>query len=121
MRRFESLKRVIVLWLSFVGLLFHTAIYAYIWVEYYYPTISRFTARLKFNRNGHLGMFAIYLVLLYFFVSTYGGLKIGYLKPMDVFFSQVFSLLFVQWFWHTLEEACFLWRYQRVRLHLSQI
>lgn len=95
MRRFESLKRVIVLWLSFVGLLFHTAIYAYIWVEYYYPTISRFTARLKFNRNGHLGMFAIYLVLLYFFVSTYGGLKIGYLKPMDVFFSQVFSLLFV--------------------------
>ncbi len=95
MRRFESLKRVIVLWLGFVGLLFHTAIYAFIWMQYYYPTISKFTIRFKFNQNGHLAMFGIYFVLLFFFVTTYGGLKIGYLKPMDVFLSQLFSLLFV--------------------------
>lgn len=95
MRRFESLKRIIVLWLGFVGLLFHTAVYAFIWMQYYYPTISKFTIRFKFNQNGHLAMFGIYFVLLFFFASTYGGLKIGYLKPMDVFLSQVFSLLFV--------------------------
>lgn len=95
MRRFESLKKVIVLWLSYVGLLFQTAVYAYIWLEYYYPIISRFTLRLKYERNGHLGIFAIYFVLLYFFTSTYGGLKIGYLKSLDLFLSQVFSLLFV--------------------------
>ena len=64
-------------------------------MEYYYPIISKFTLRLKFNQNGHLAMFAIYFVLLFFFDSTYGGLKIGYLKPMDVFMSQLFSLLFV--------------------------
>ncbi|MDE6918685.1 MAG: exopolysaccharide biosynthesis polyprenyl glycosylphosphotransferase, partial [Lachnospiraceae bacterium] len=32
-------------------------------------------------------------ILLLFFTATYGGLKVGYLKPMDVFFSQVISLL----------------------------
>ena len=81
-KRLESLKKIIVLWLSFAGLLLQTGIYAYIWMEYYYPIISKFTLRLKFNQNGHLAMFAIYFVLLFFFDSTYGGLKIGYLKPM---------------------------------------
>lgn len=38
-------------------------------------------------------MFLVYFVLLYFFTSTYGGLKIGYLKPIDVYFSQFFSLI----------------------------
>ena len=95
MRRFESLKRVIVLWLSYIGLFLQTAVYAYIWLEYYYPAISKFTARLKYTRNGHIGMFAIYFALLFFFTSTYGGLKIGYLKPMDLFFSQVFAILLV--------------------------
>lgn len=36
---------------------------------------------------------AVYFILLLFFTATYGGLKVGYLKPMDVFFSQVISLL----------------------------
>ncbi len=95
MKRFESIKRIMVLVLNLMGLLFHTAVYAYVWFAYYYPEISRFTARFKFYKNGHLLMLAIYLVLLFFFFNTYGGLKIGYLKPMEVFFSQLFSLLFV--------------------------
>ncbi len=37
----------------------------------------------------------IYFVLLFFFANTYGALKIGYLKPVDVFISELFSLLFV--------------------------
>lgn len=95
MKRLESIKKIVVLWLGFAGLLFHTAVYAYIWLEYYYPIISKFTARIKYYKNGHLAILAIYLVLLFFFFNTYGGLKIGYLKPMDIFFSQLFSLLFV--------------------------
>jgi len=93
--RFESLKKIIVLWLGYLALLLQTAVYAYIWMEHYYPIISKFTQRLKYERNGHLAIFAIYLVLLYFFTSTYGGLKVGYLKFMDMFLSQVFALLFV--------------------------
>lgn len=98
MKRFESLKRVIVLWLKFAGLLMQTAVYAYIWFEYYYPIVNGYLMGrqgLKFYRNGHILMIALYLVLLFFFTNTYGGLKVGYLKPMDVFLSQFFAVLFV--------------------------
>ncbi len=95
MKRFETIKRVTVLSLSFVGLLIQTAVYAYIWLDYYYPIVNNFNRGLKFYQNGHLLIIAIYLVLLFFFTNTYGGLKIGYLKAMDVFLSQLFSLLIV--------------------------
>ncbi len=75
MRRLESLKRVCVLWLSLVGLLFETAVYAYIWFRNYYPIVNRFNLGLKFFFKGHLLIVAIYFVLLFFFTSTYGGLK----------------------------------------------
>lgn len=98
MKRFESLKRVIVLWLKFAGLLMQTAVYVYIWFEYYYPIVNGYMMGrqgLKFYRNGHILMIALYLVLLFFFTNTYGGLKVGYLKPMDVFLSQLFAVIFV--------------------------
>ncbi|MDE6847083.1 MAG: exopolysaccharide biosynthesis polyprenyl glycosylphosphotransferase [Lachnospiraceae bacterium] len=94
MKRIESLKRLIILQLSFIGLLIHTAIYAYFWFEDYYPYL-RFHGKANFFRNGHLLIILIYFVLLFFFASTYGVLKIGYLKPVDVFISEFFSLLFV--------------------------
>lgn len=95
MRRLESLKRVCVLWLSLAGLLLETAVYAYIWFRNYYPIVNRFNLGLKFFFKGHLLIIAIYFVLLFFFTSTYGGLKIGYLKPGDVFLSQLVSLCIV--------------------------
>lgn len=94
MRRFESLKRLVILQLSFIGLLIHTAVYAYFWFQVYYPYLL-FHGKAKFFRNGHLLIILIYFVLLFFFASMYGALKIGYLKPTDVFISEVFSLLFV--------------------------
>lgn len=95
MRRLETIKRVIVLGLSMVGLLIQTIIYAYFWFAYYYPIVNNFNRGLKFYRYGHLLILTIYFILLFFFANTYGGLKIGYLKTTDVFLSLVFSLLFV--------------------------
>lgn len=95
MRRLETIKRVIVLGLSLVGLFIQTIIYAYIWINYYYPIVNDFNRGLKFYRYGHLLIITIYFILLFFFANTYGGLKIGYLKTIDVFLSQMFSLLFV--------------------------
>lgn len=92
MRRFESLKRVIVLELSLIGLLLMTACYALVWYNSYYPVISW---RLKFYLNGYLLVYTIYFILLVFFSYTYGGTKIGYLKTMDVYLSQVFSIVIV--------------------------
>lgn len=92
MREKESLKRFILLLLSFLGIVLLSAMYAYTWIHYYHRNIIW---NIKLYFWGHVLMVAIYFVLLLFFTSTYGGMKIGYLKPMDVLFSQVFSLLCV--------------------------
>lgn len=90
----DSLKRLIILQLSFIGLILQTGVYAYTWMAAYYPFLHMHR-RLTFYFKGHILIFLIYFVLLFFFASTYGGLKIGYLKPVDVYFSQFFSLLAV--------------------------
>lgn len=97
MKRIESLKRLIILQLSFVGLILQTGVYAYFWMTAYYPFLHMHR-RLNFFFKGHVLMFLVYFVLLFFFASTYGGLKIGYLKPVDVYFSQFFSLAAVNVF-----------------------
>lgn len=94
MRRIETVKRMIILQLSFIGLLLHTAIYAYFWFEEYYPFL-KVHRNFRYYFRGHVLIILIYFVLLFFFSNTYGALKIGYLKPMDIFISQFFSLLFV--------------------------
>ena len=93
MKRIESLKRLIILQLSLIGLLFHTGVYAYFWFEEYYPYL-KYHGHANFYFRGHVLIILIYFVLLLFFASTYGVLKIGYLKPIDVFISEFFSLLF---------------------------
>ena len=79
--------------LSLAGLLLQTAVYAYFWFTAYYPDAVRL--KLKFYFNGHALILLIYFILLLFFSNTYGGTKIGYLKPFDVILSQIFSLLAV--------------------------
>lgn len=94
MRQKESKKRGIILLLALVGLCLQTAVYAYFWLEVYYPYLAKL-GKVNFYFKAHWLLIAIYFVLLFFFQSTYGGLKIGYLKPTEIFFSQVFSLLAV--------------------------
>jgi len=92
MRKNESIKRLIILCLSFLGILLSTGIYAYTWMEKYH---QRYVFNVKLYFWGHILMIFVYFVLLLFFNTTYGGMKIGFLKPMDVFFSQGFSLICV--------------------------
>ena len=94
MKKAETIKRLIILQLSFIGLIFQTAVYAYFWLTAYYPFLKIYR-NFRFYFKGHVLIFAIYFVLLFFFANTYGALKIGYLKPVDVYISEMFSLLFV--------------------------
>ena len=94
MKKMETLKRLIILQLSFIGLIFQTAIYAYFWMNAYYPFLMIYR-NFRFYFKGHVLILLIYFVLLFFFANTYGALKIGYLKPVDVFISEIFSLLIV--------------------------
>ena len=93
-KHFESVKRIIILQLAVVGLLMQTMAYVYVWRTVYNDIMQKYMWR-NFTGKGFWLLAAVYLVLLLFFTGTYGGLKIGYLKPMDVFFSQVLSLIFV--------------------------
>lgn len=94
MRRLEAAKRTIILQMSLIGLIFHTALYVYVWRQVY-NDIMQLNMWRSFHRNGFILLAVVYFLLLLFFMGTYGGLKVGYLKAMDVFFSQVLSLVFV--------------------------
>ena len=93
MTRIEAAKRTIILQMSLIGLVFQTVLYVYVWYQVYNGIMQSNMWR-SFHRKGFWLLAAVYFLLLLFFTATYGGLKIGYLKPMDVFFSQVISLFF---------------------------
>jgi exopolysaccharide biosynthesis polyprenyl glycosylphosphotransferase len=78
--------------MSLIGLLFQTALYVYVW-QHVYNDIMQSSMWRSFYRKGFWLLAAVYFVILLFFTATYGGLKVGYLKPVDVFFSQVISLI----------------------------
>ena len=88
MKRMESVKRLVVLQLTSISLLVQIVAYAFIWYKYYKTNVVS-----EFYIKGDLLVIALYAILLLFFYSTYGGTKIGYLKPFDVFLSQTFSTL----------------------------
>lgn len=86
MRKMESFKRIIVLQLAAVNLLFQVVLYAFLWFDNYADTIQ-----VYFWKRGHWLVIIIYGILLFFFSKTYGGYQIGYLKPVEVCFSQIFA------------------------------
>ena len=105
MSKKESVKRLIILCMSFMGILIQTAIYAYTWLEVYH---MKLVWHNKFTFKGHVLMIFVYFVLILFFSTTYGGLKVGYLKPWDVYFSQVFAIVcvgFISYFQISLMEV----------------
>ncbi|MBR4530368.1 MAG: exopolysaccharide biosynthesis polyprenyl glycosylphosphotransferase [Lachnospiraceae bacterium] len=100
--RKENFKRSVVLFLGFLDLLILTGIYAVFWFLRFYPVVTMrryslngvvfFAGGLKFYVRGHLLILFLYIVLLWFFLGTYGSLKIGYLKVWDLFLSQIFAI-----------------------------
>lgn len=94
MKQRESRKRAVILLLSLAGLCLQGAVYAYVWLVEYYPYLAGL-GKVNYYKNGHIIIIGIYFILLFFFENTYGGLKIGYLKASEIFFSQIFSLLAV--------------------------
>ena len=65
-------------------------LYWNIWMGYYSSNIE-----LPFFRKGNWLMVALYGVLLFFFVHTYGGLKVGYLRKGDIIYSQILAAICV--------------------------
>ncbi|MCR5501559.1 MAG: exopolysaccharide biosynthesis polyprenyl glycosylphosphotransferase [Lachnospiraceae bacterium] len=112
MFRNVSSRRIIILFLNIIGLLLGTGVYAFFWMREFYPTVSRFTRTIKYTMNGHILTILLYFVLLYFFTSTYGGFRVGYLKAVDVMISQFLSVLFVNLLTYVQHSLIYSWLMQ---------
>lgn len=92
LKKLETFKRLILLSLSAVCLIYEFMVYQHYWIHAYYNDVIK---KLEFWERGHWAVYFIYAVLLFFFANMYGGLKIGYLKNSEVVFSQIFATLAV--------------------------
>lgn len=90
MRKTESFRRIVLLQLSAINLIYQIGLYAYFWYHDYANKIQ-----LVYWNRGNLLMIAIYGVLLMALSQMYGGLKIGYYKTVEVMFSQIFATVCV--------------------------
>lgn len=90
MKQYEQYKRLIKFIFSFCAVFFVVTVYYVVWNEYYNKII-----KMPFWRKGNWLMVALYAALLVFFYKTYGGFKIAYLKKGNLIWSQILSIIFV--------------------------
>ena len=87
MSHFEKYKRLIKLSFAAALVLVMSAVYGYIWINYYNRIIWA-----PFWRRGNWMMIFIYTLLLVFFNYIYGGFRIGVLERGNLIYSQIISL-----------------------------
>lgn len=66
----------------------HIIIFAYVWYSTYVKLLE-----IPFFRRGDWAVIGIYGLILFLLTHLYGGFKIGYLRLMDVLYSQILSLV----------------------------
>lgn len=91
LRTMESFKRLINLSLTAICLALEIGIFAYNWlVHFQYSVVEPLQ---NFYFRGHILEIAIYGVILFMLSNMYGGMRLGYLKNVEIIFSQVFATL----------------------------
>ncbi len=88
MKKTEFYKRVIVFLLAAVVILAQTAIFAYSWYAYYRALIFE-----PFWQRGNWVLIALYALVLFLFSRLYGGLRVGYLKKLDIAYSLILAMI----------------------------
>ncbi|MCI9141269.1 MAG: exopolysaccharide biosynthesis polyprenyl glycosylphosphotransferase [Lachnospiraceae bacterium] len=90
LRQRESLKRLVNLCLSGICLGLEAGVFAYCWMNHFrYSIVEEVRKQLWFK--GNMLEIAIYGAILVFLSSMYGGLRLGYLKNVELIFSQIFA------------------------------
>ena len=100
----DQYKRIIKFLSSITAIALQVFVYWNVWVGYYNDNIE-----LPFFRRGSWLMVALYAVLLFFFVQTYGGLRVGYLRKWDIIYSQILAAVWVNMI--TYVQICLLDRH----------
>ena len=89
MRKRERYKHLLNLFANFVMLVAETAMFAFIWYKMYVPELED-----KFWNRGNWAVIGMYALELFFFIRTFGGYRIGYLRITDICLSQILGILF---------------------------
>lgn len=87
MKKTEEFKPIINFLSSTIVIIVLVVTFWAFWMEFYSDNIW-----VPFYRKGNWLLVALYTILLFFFVNTYGGFKVGYLKKGEVIFSQNLSI-----------------------------
>nr|WP_300834714.1 exopolysaccharide biosynthesis polyprenyl glycosylphosphotransferase [uncultured Acetatifactor sp.] len=91
LRQLETFKRLINLGLTAVCLGLEVALFAYWWqMQFRWSVVEQLR---NFWGKGHVVEVAIYAFVLILLSSMYGGMRLGYLKNVELIFSQVFATL----------------------------
>lgn len=96
LRAKEQYKRLVKLTFAAVMIVGLCIIYGVIWIAYYNRFILQ--EQYRFFRKGNWLIILLYGILLIFFMNTYGGFKVGYLKKGNLIYSQILSLIFTNVF-----------------------
>ena len=67
-----------------------TAGFAFIWYNHYVEELI-----LPYYKRGNWTLIGVYAVLVWLFIKAYGGFKLGYLKKTDMLYSQLISIVSV--------------------------
>lgn len=88
MKKRYKYKKLLIFFESMLLLAIETVLFAYIWYTHYIDYIQ-----LSFYRRGNYAAIGSYTLILFLITKLYGGFQIGYLRVMDVLYSQILALL----------------------------
>ena len=92
LRQRESFKRLINLCLTAVCLGLEVGVFAYCWMNHFRYSVVEMLWRNLWLK-GNIVEIAIYGAIRTILSSMYGGMRLGYLKNVELIFSQVFATL----------------------------
>ena len=102
----ERYKRSIMFLASTLIVLLETLLFAYIWYKFY---ARRDVIGRRFDRGNQV-VIGLYVLMVYFFYKIYGGFKVGYLRVFEVLYSQVLSVVCVNFI--TYLQLCLIGRWR---------
>lgn len=83
-KNFDPYKKTILFVFSLISVALMATVFAFFWYRIYWNTMYFF----HFYRKGNWALVGLYAILVYFFSTMYGALRIGQLRRVEVVLSQ---------------------------------
>lgn len=89
MKDYNQYKKLIMFLASGLNVAVHALIFGYIWFHFYAKVIDN-----PFWERGNYVVILVYVIIFLLFAHVFGALKVGYLRTVDVTFSQILAIFF---------------------------